>query len=49
MCGLGVVSVSSIFGLVRRTGVFDEVFPTFVHKSLLFRSHFIDLITQKNV
>jgi hypothetical protein len=28
--GLGEVGVSSIFGLVRRTGTFDVVLPTFV-------------------
>ncbi len=30
VCGLGVVGVSSIFGLVRRSGTFVMVFPTFV-------------------
>jgi hypothetical protein len=30
VCGLGVVGDSSIFGLVRRSGTFDVVFPTFV-------------------
>ncbi len=29
MCGLGVVGTSSVFGLVRRTGTFTTVFPTF--------------------
>ncbi len=29
MCGLGVVGVSLDFGLVRGTGVFTEVFPSF--------------------
>jgi hypothetical protein len=28
--GLGAVGDSSLFGLVRGTGVFDEVLPTFV-------------------
>jgi hypothetical protein len=28
--GLGTVGASSLFGLVRGTGVFDEVLPTFV-------------------
>jgi hypothetical protein len=28
--GLGAVGTSSIFGLLRRSGTFDEVFPTFV-------------------
>ena len=30
MCDLGAVGVSSIFGLVRGTGAFVEVLPTFV-------------------
>ena len=30
VCGLGTVGSSPIFGLVRRTGVFVSVFPTFV-------------------
>ncbi len=29
-CDLGVVGTSSILGLVRGSGVFDEVFPAFV-------------------
>ena len=30
MCGLGAVGASSIFGLVRRSGSFTTVLPTFV-------------------
>jgi hypothetical protein len=30
VCGLGVVGVSSMCGLVRRTGTFTPVFSTFV-------------------
>ena len=30
VCGLGAVGVSPIFGLVRRTGAFTVVLPTFV-------------------
>jgi hypothetical protein len=30
VCGSGALGVSSIFGLVRRSGAFDVVLPTFV-------------------
>ncbi len=30
VCGLGTVGVSSIFGLVCRSGTFTTVLPTFV-------------------
>jgi hypothetical protein len=40
-CGLGVVDTSSIFGLVRRTGTYATVFPTFalVSRMQLVQQH----------
>ncbi len=50
MCGLGVVGTSPIFGLVRRTGSFAVVLPTFVIVSRMvvvekYRDHDHFLIT----
>ena len=39
VCGLGTVGVSSIFGLVRRSGTFATVLPTFV---LVSRIHLVE-------
>ena len=39
VCGLGVVGVSSIFGLVRGAGAFAAMLPTFVLVSRMHRGH----------